>query len=105
MFRFQQCSITQKVARGSHYGRQTYAYQRCARRNNFYEAAFYIFYSHQGRFYNKIQDIIVNTYIVTTYIGTVNSHGFFSGWFYKFIFDMDEEFTPISPRDEKMFDH
>jgi len=33
------------------------------------------------------------------------SHGFFGGWFYKFIFDMDEEFTPISPRDEKMFNN
>ena len=51
-------------------------------------------------FFNKILDIIV-----TISIGTVNSHGFFGGWFYKFIFDMDEEFTPISPRDEKMFDH
>jgi len=100
MFRFQQCSFTHKVPRGSHYGRQTYAHQRCARRNNFYEAAFYIFYSYQDRFYNKMFDMIV-----TTYIGTVNSHGFFSGWFYKFIFDMDEEFTPISPRDEKMFGH
>ena len=46
----------------------------------------------------KIFDIFV-----TICIGTVDSHGFFGGWFYKFIFDMDEEFTPISPRDEKMF--
>ena len=97
---FQQCSITHKVARVTHYGRQIYAYQRCARRNNFYEATFYIFYSYQGRFFNKILDIIV-----TISIGTVHSHGFFGGWFYKFIFDMDEEFTPISPRDEKMFNH
>ena len=83
-----------------HYGRQIYAYQRCARRNNFYETAFYIFYSYQARFYNKIFDIFVRSYI-----GTINSHGFFGGWFYKFVYDMDEEFTPISPRDEKKFNN
>ena len=50
---FQQCSIAHKVVRVTRYGRQIYAYQRCARRNNFYEAAFYIFYSYKGRFFNK----------------------------------------------------
>ena len=50
--------------------------------------------------YNKIFDIFVRSYI-----GTINSHGFFGGWFYKFVYDMDEEFTPISPRDEKKFNN